>query len=216
VTSVPATALADAVALLLPIDSPTRGAVESVRAAIAQALGDAGHQPGLIASISEPVDGPADVAHAREEAGQVLGCLRTLAGNRSMRVLSAHELGAGRLLLSSLDRRQAEHFARRTLGPLLAPDVSCELLDTLQEFFACGRGLRLTASALGVHENTIRYRFAKIRELSGLDIYGDADDQTTALLALRVLQLEGLRPWGSTVTATPHAPPSPALAARTS
>ena len=82
------------------------------------------------------------------------------------------------------------------------PASSCELLDTLQEFFACGRGLRLTASALGVHENTIRYRFAKIKELSGLDIYGDADDQTTSLLALRVLQLQGLRPWGSTVTAS--------------
>ena len=134
----------------------------------------------------------------------MLRCLRTLAGNDSIQVLSAHELGAGRLLLSSLDRREAEHFATRALGPLLAVGVGCELLDTLQEFFACGRGLRLTATALGVHENTIRYRFAKIRELSGLDIYGDADDQTTALLALRVLQLEGVRPWGSTVTASPR------------
>jgi sugar diacid utilization regulator len=215
-TSVPATALADAVALLLPIDSPTRGAVESLRQSIAQALDDVGRHSSLIASISEPVDCPADVAHAREEAGQVLGCLRTLAGNDSMRVLSAHELGAGRLLLSSLDRGQAEHFARRALGTLLTPGVSGELLDTLQEFFACGRGLRLTASALGVHENTIRYRFAKIRELSGLDIYGDADDQTTALLALRVLQLQGLRPWGSTVTDASGPARPPALAVRTS
>jgi sugar diacid utilization regulator len=200
-TSVPATALADAVALLMPVDSPMRSAVESLRVAIADALLDVGrHQAALIASISEPVDCPADVGHAREEAGQVLRCLRTLAGDESVRVLSAHDLGAGRLLLSSLDRREAEQFARRTLGPLLAPGVGCELLDTLQEFFARGRGLRLTATALGVHENTIRYRFAKVRELSGLDIYGDADDQTTSLLALRVLQLEGLRPWGSTVT----------------
>ena len=204
-TSVPATALAYAVALLLPVDSPMRAAVESLRVAIAAALSDAArHQPALIVSISEPVDCPADIGHAREEAGQVLRCLRTLAGNDSIQVLSAHELGAGRLLLSSLDRREAEHFATRALGPLLAVGVGCELLDTLQEFFACGRGLRLTATALGVHENTIRYRFAKIRELSGLDIYGDADDQTTALLALRVLQLEGVRPWGSTVTASPR------------
>lgn len=216
VTSVPATALADAVALLLPIDSPMRSAVESLRQSIAEALDDGGRHPGLIASISEPVDCPADVAHAREEAGQVLGCLRTLAGNDSLRVLSAHELGAGRLLLSSLDRGQAEHFARRALGPLLTAGVSCELLDTLQEFFACGRGLRLTASALGVHENTIRYRFAKIRELTGLDIYGDADDQTTSLLALRVLQLQGLRPWGSTQTAVSGPASPPALAVRTS
>ena len=143
--------------------------------------------------------------------------LRTLAGDGSVRVLSAHELGAGRLLLSSLDHREAEHFARRALGPLLAPGVGCELIDTLQEFFACGRGLRLTASALGVHENTIRYRFAKVRELSGLDIYGDADDQTTSLLALRVLQLKGERPWGSTVTNAPRPVAElPTLAARTS
>ena len=47
---------------------------------------------------------------------------------------------------------------------------------------------------------------SKVRELSGLDVYGDADDQTTALLALRILQLEGLRPWGSIAPgATPPA-----------
>ena len=193
-----------------------RGAVESLRQSIAEALDDGGRHPGLIASISEPVDCPADVAHAREEAGQVLGCLRTLAGNDSLRVLSAHELGAGRLLLSSLDRGQAEHFARRALGPLLTAGVSCELLDTLQEFFACGRGLRLTASALGVHKNTIRYRFAKIQELPGPRHYGDADDPTTSLLALRVLQLQGLRPWGSTVIASARGAQLPALALPTS
>jgi sugar diacid utilization regulator len=217
-TSAPATALADAVALLLPVDSPVRGAVDGLRTAIAEALSDVGpHQPTLLAAISDPVDCPADVGHAREEACQVLRCLRTLAGNGSVRVLSAHELGAGRLLLSSLDLGEAEHFTRRALGPLLAPGVGCELLDTLQEFFVCRRGLRLTATALGVHENTIRYRFAKVRELSGLDIYGDADDQTTALLALRVLQLQGVRPWGSTVTAS-HRPAAelPAIAVQTS
>ena len=45
-TSVPATALADSVALLLPIDSPMRSAVESLRQAIAEALGDAGPPAG--------------------------------------------------------------------------------------------------------------------------------------------------------------------------
>lgn len=206
VPAVAATALVQATALLLPVASPIRGSVESLRDTVAEVITAGGRNaPVLIASISEPVDCPEDVAHAHEEAGQVLRCLRTLAATDSTRVLSAHELGAGRLFLSSVDRREADHFARRALGTLLSPEVGGELLDTLQEFFVCGRGLRLTAASLGVHENTIRYRFAKIRELSGLDIYGDADDQTTALLALRVLQLGGARPWGSAVPTSPCA-----------
>ena len=198
VDAVPATGLADAAALLLPVAGPLRGAVESLRGALTVALdGGSAHStdPAMIAAISEPVCCPEDVPHAHEEAGQVLRCLRTLAGADSVRVLCAHELGAGRLFLASVDRREADHFARRALGALLGPEVGGELLDTLQEFFVCGRGLRLAATSLGVHENTIRYRFARVRELTGLDVYGDADDQTTALLALRVLQLEGVRPW---------------------
>lgn len=195
--SVAATALADAVALLLPVGD---GDVRTLRDAVAEAVAGGGRSgPSLIASLSEPVSCAEDVVHAHEEAGQVLRCLRTLSGESSTRVLSAHELGAGRLFLSSVDRREAENFARRALGPLRDESVGGELLDTLQEFFVCGRGLRLTAAALGVHVNTIRYRFAKVKELSGLDIYGDADDQTTALLALRVLQVQGVRPWGSAI-----------------
>jgi sugar diacid utilization regulator/GAF domain-containing protein len=193
--SVPATALADAVALLLPAD---RLSLPTLRDAIAEVLGTPGAgAPRLIASLSEPVSCPEDVVHAHQEACQVLRCVRALAADGSTQVLSAHQLGAARIFLSSVDRREAESFARRALGPLLGDGVGGELLDTLQEFFVCGRGLRLTATALGVHENTIRYRFAKVKELSGLDIYGDADDQTTALLALRVLQLQGARPWGT-------------------
>jgi sugar diacid utilization regulator len=195
-TSVPATTLSDSVALLLPVPGGGRESVDEIRAAIAELLASGRGRlgPETIAAISEPVSAPEDVQHAHIEAGQVLRCLRTLT-DRSVQVLSAHDLGAGRLFLSSVDRDEADRFARRTLGTLLDPDVGGELLDTLQAFFVCGRRLRVTATSLGLHENTIRYRFAKVRELSGLDIYGDADDQTTALLALRVLQLTGARPW---------------------
>lgn len=206
-TSVPATTLSDSVALLLPVPGTGREPVADLRDAVAEVLacGRGRRAPQTIAAISEPVSAPEDVQHAHVEAGQVLRCLRTLADS-SVRVLTAHDLGAGRLFLSSVDRGEADRFARRTLGALLDPGVGGELLDTLQAFFLCGRRLRVTATSLGVHENTIRYRFAKVRELSGLDIYGDADDQTTALLALRVLQLLGMRPWDSaTTTALPTA-----------
>jgi sugar diacid utilization regulator len=227
VTSVPAAPLADSVALLLPVHGTGRESVDEIRDAVADLLatGRGRHASEAIAAISDPASGPEDVKYAHIEAGQVLRCLRTLA-DRSVRVLSARDLGAGRLFLSSVDRSEADRFARRTLGVLLEPDVGGELLDTLQAFFVCGRGLRLTATSLGVHENTIRYRFAKLRELSRLDIYGDVEDQMTALLALRVLQLEGLRPWDSAFkrrsssrepsavtheTADTAMPPSPAV-----
>ncbi|WP_249010680.1 GAF domain-containing protein [Conexibacter sp. DBS9H8] len=196
VAAIASIAVDDTTVLLLPLQGPGRVGIDAIRNVVSHTLGILGGEgSGLVAAISDPVAGPGDVHHAHGEATQILRCQRTVWAAGSARVLTAKDLGAGSLFLSSVDRREADQFARRWLGPLLVPEVGGELMDTVQEFFACGRGIRLTASSLAVHENTIRYRFAKVKELTGLDIYADADDQTTALLALRVLQLQGLRPW---------------------
>jgi sugar diacid utilization regulator len=194
----PGAALADATAVLLPVpEAASRAATAFARGAVADALAGL---PGVVAALSDPVTRPEDVPHAYDEAVQVLACLRAHAGGPA-RVLAVHDLGAARLLLASLDREHADRFADHKLGPLLAHGSSEELLETLETFFACGRGIRTAAAALGVHENTIRYRLGKVADLCALDVIGDADDQTTALLALRVLQLAGRRPWPAPATA---------------
>jgi DNA-binding PucR family transcriptional regulator len=51
--------------------------------------------------------------------------------------------------------------------------------------------IRRCALELGVHENTIRYRLARIEELTGLSVTHDPDAQLGARLSLLVLMIQG-------------------------
>ena len=112
-----------------------------------------------------------------------------------MRVLTADDLGPGRLLLASSNRADALRFSHDALGALLTNDEGTrDLLRTLQVFFDSGRSVRRSALVLGVHENTIRYRLAKIEEATGLAVATSSEDQLSAQLALLVLRLGGALP----------------------
>jgi DNA-binding PucR family transcriptional regulator len=122
-------------------------------------------------------------------------CLRSLAREPSAHVLTADDLGPGRLLLASSNRAEARRFSRDALGALLADDEGTrDLLRTLQVFFDSGRSVRRSALALGVHENTIRYRLARIEDVTALAVATSSDDQLSAQLALLVLRLDGALP----------------------
>lgn len=124
--------------------------------------------------------------------------MRTFAGADAPRVLSADDLGAGRVVIASVDREEAERFASHTLQGLTdGSDASTTLLRTLRTFFDCSRSVRRSAEALDVHENTVRYRLARIGEITGLDVAADSHDQLTVQLAVLVLQLQGRCDWGS-------------------
>jgi sugar diacid utilization regulator len=147
-----------------------------------------------IAAVSSVFTGFAGCGHAYHEVRQVARCLRTFREAGGRRVLSADEVGAGCLFLAATTREGADEFVRRTLGPLLNADERPmrDLLATLEVFFASSRSVRGTADLVGVHENTIRYRLARITELTGLDVATNADDQLAGQLATLVLRLEGV------------------------
>ncbi|MDA2989738.1 MAG: helix-turn-helix domain-containing protein, partial [Actinomycetota bacterium] len=64
------------------------------------------------------------------------------------------------------------------------------MLATLRTFIECNGSNRVTAERLGVHENTVRYRLTRIRELSGKDPTR-FDDLVDLRFALHVLDLAG-------------------------
>jgi GAF domain-containing protein len=104
--------------------------------------------------------------------------------------LTVDELGPARLLLT--DPADAGRMGEELLGPLLDPDPSIhDLLRTLVTFFAAASSIRATATALDVHENTVRHRFGRIRTMTGLDVAGEVDDQLMARAALSALRLAG-------------------------
>jgi sugar diacid utilization regulator len=192
------TDLAAGAAAIVALDPSlaAHAAVAEATAAIHDALAGIRVESGLLVALSSAVCGPGGYARAAAEAGQVLQCVERLAGEDGPWVLSAEDLGAGRLMLASASAEELDRFAGDALGALLDDDEStAALLTTLQVFFECSRSVRGSSVVLEVHENTVRYRLTRIHELTGLDVAANSDDQLTAQIALRVLQLQGRRPW---------------------
>jgi len=65
----------------------------------------------------------------------------------------------------------ATRYAEELLRPLVEHDAECDgaLLPTLEAFIQCEAQIRSTALLLAVHENTVRYRLNKVREVSSIE-----------------------------------------------
>jgi sugar diacid utilization regulator/GAF domain-containing protein len=194
--SVLATEVPEGVAVLLELSPklPTMEAIAAARARLQRVLADL--EPcRIFGAVSTRCGEPADYVRAYDEARQVMRCRSALCSDHGPRVLTADDLGPGRLFLATAEREDAERFAHDTLGALLTDEEGAhDLLLTLQVFFERGRSVRRSARALAVHENTIRYRLTRIEDRTGLGVAHSSNDQLTAQLALLVLRLEGELP----------------------
>lgn len=183
--------------VVLPVDSwRSSDPAADACAVIREVLKSMPQTAACIAGVSNVFAGIAAFPYAYREVRQVSRCLHTFRSDEADGVLAAAELGAGLLFLASTNREEADEFVRHTLGPLhnLADRSMRDLLTTLAVFLACSRSVRETADRLGVHENTIRYRLARIAELSALDLATNVDDQLASQLATLILRLEGILP----------------------
>lgn len=137
--------------------------------------------------------------HGIGELPAASGGLRNIAellqrSNTSPRVVLASDLGVVRLLSKEEGVHKALLFANELLREIVHHDSTAPggavLMPTLTAFLEQGGGVRLTARVLDVHENTVRYRLSRIRELSSID----PDDFQTLLdawFAVRVLEMFG-------------------------
>ncbi len=179
--------------LELPEGEPGRAAVEWAREVVRRTALAIAPDGDAIVSVSSPTTGIAGFEAAYREALDVARCA-TLFGmpEGEPYVLTAGDLGPARIFMSASNPEELERFADSVLGPLLDggdDDPEPELLETLEAFFASSRRVRGAADALDVHENTIRYRLAKIEETLGLAVTSDSDDQLACQLALEVVKL---------------------------
>jgi DNA-binding PucR family transcriptional regulator len=188
-------AVPEGVLVVHPLGDASAGdPIAAARASAADVLAALAEGSRCVAGLSSVFSGVTGFVGAYREVRQVSKCLQTFGSDRAGSVLAAPELGAGSLFLAATNREEADEFVRQTLGPLLDPgDRSMrDLLTTLAVFLAKSRNVRETADRLQVHENTIRYRLARIAELSGLDVATDTDDQLAGQLATLILRLEGV------------------------
>lgn len=82
------------------------------------------------------------------------------------------ELGFYRLIDAAHDGGTVKAFVREWLGTLLDYDESrqSEMVLTLSDYLECGGNYDESAAALHIHRSTLRYRLARIAELTGYDL----------------------------------------------
>jgi DNA-binding PucR family transcriptional regulator len=84
-------------------------------------------------------------------------------------------------------------FFEQTVRPLLLYDEQYEtdLLGTLQTFLECDANVNATAARLTTHRHTVRYRFERVRELTGLDV-SSSDGREKLSLGLKAMRVLGI------------------------
>jgi sugar diacid utilization regulator len=148
---------------------------------------------------SRRVEDPLDLHRAYNEA---LLALNVAEGDNERTELAYEETGTYQLLLPYMsDPAELKRFYDDTVRPLVAYDEQYEtdLLGTLATFLECDANVNATAARLITHRHTIRYRFERVRELTGLDV-SSTDGREKLSLGLKAMRVLGL--------AAPHGPAS--------
>jgi sugar diacid utilization regulator len=136
---------------------------------------------------------PLELAKARNEA---LLAANVVEGDPERTELSYADTGTYQLLLPHMrDPAELRRFYEETVRPLAAYDDQYEtdLLGTLSTFLECDANVNATAARLFTHRHTIRYRFERVRELTGLDV-SSSDGREKLSLGLKAMRVLGIAP----------------------
>jgi sugar diacid utilization regulator len=172
-----------------PPEIPSMALVARVKTAVSGALREAS-APVTAVGVSS-VTQPQALPRAYREAREVALCVQRF-GAVDARVMAVDDLGPARLFVANSSVDSVRRYVDDVLGPLLTtPGGDALLLRTLQCFFDAGRGVRQSAARLGIHENTLRLRLAKVKQATGLDVAADPTAQLSVQTALLVLRLTG-------------------------
>src|SRR6185437_6312787 len=127
---------------------------------------------------SRRVEDPLDLARAFNEA---LLALNVVEGDAERTQMAYEETGTYQLLLPYMsDPAELKRFYDET-----------DLLGTLATFLDCDANVNATASRLITHRHTIRYRFERVRELTGLDV-SSTDGRENLSLGLKAMRVLGI------------------------
>jgi sugar diacid utilization regulator len=140
---------------------------------------------------SRPAGDPLDLHRARNEA---LLAGNVVEGDPERAELAYDETGTYQLLLPYMsDPAELKRFYSETVKPLVSYDEQYEtdLLGTLSTFLECDANVNATAARLITHRHTIRYRFERVRELTGLDV-SSTDGREKLSLGLKAMRVLGI------------------------
>jgi sugar diacid utilization regulator len=139
---------------------------------------------------SRRVENPLDLQRAGNEA---LLAANVVEGDTERTELAFDQAGTYQLLLPYMsDPAELKRFYEETVRPLVVYDEQYEtdLLGTLSTFLECDANVNATAARLITHRHTIRYRFERVRELTGLDVQS-TDGREKLSLGLKAMRVLG-------------------------
>jgi len=134
---------------------------------------------------------PVALGRAHNEA---LLAANVVEGDPDEALLAYDDTGTYQLLLPHMsDPAELKRFYSETVRPLVAYDEQYEtdLLGTLSTFLECDANVNATAARLFTHRHTIRYRFERVRELTGLDV-SSTDGREKLSLGLKAMRVLGI------------------------
>jgi sugar diacid utilization regulator len=134
---------------------------------------------------------PLELGRAGNEA---LLSVNVVEGDYERTTLGYEETGTYQLLLPYMDDPgELKRFYSETVRPLVSYDEQYEtdLLGTLSTFLDCDANVNATAARLITHRHTIRYRFERVRELTGLDV-SSTDGREKLSLGLKAMRVLGI------------------------
>lgn len=185
-----ALSLPGAVILLVPLPGqPTPAVLRRAHRGVVEVLErirePTGVRRAIVSGVCRTV---ADLPAANRELRQIDELVESFGGRTG--VVSVDGLGALRLVVNSDRVQEAVRFATQWLAPLHTGDAASgtDLTRTLRAYLQAGAQVRATAETLGVHENTVRYRLARIESITGMDVRS-FDALLAAQLAFQVLDL---------------------------
>jgi hypothetical protein len=124
----------------------------------------------MLVGASAPFTALAQVPSSMLEAETALGIARTHAvaqpNARVHKAVRIDRIDLTTWMLSHVDKRALDAYISRVLKPL--EDQS--LVDTLVTYLAAEQNISVTAEALFIHQNTVRYRLNRIEKLIGSPI----------------------------------------------
>jgi sugar diacid utilization regulator len=140
---------------------------------------------------SRRAENPLDLHRAGNEA---MLAVNVVEGDADRTELAFDQTGTYQLLLPYMsDPAELKRFYSETVRPLVAYDEQYEtdLLGTLATFLECDANVNATAARLITHRHTIRYRFERVRELTGLDVQS-TDGREKLSLGLKAMRVLGI------------------------
>ncbi len=189
--SIAAAAPEDSAEVAVLVPDPDGDLVRRAGAAILREL-ESG-LPGFAFALgrSRRVADPADLRRAGHEA---LLAANVVEGDPDRSELTFEETGTYQLLLPHMsDPAELRRFYEQTVRPIALYDEQYEtdLLGTLSTFLECDANVNATAARLFTHRHTVRYRFERVRELTGLDV-SSTDGREKLSLGLKAMRVLGI------------------------